>query len=100
MACFSATRKPLRRKAGSASAARFKDGMQVCQISDNINYEMSFHDRYTSKRPGVEFRCQFPAERIEFRCRGARPNCTQAADFLGVFDAERVFFGGGEGFSP
>src|SRR6266446_8466874 len=63
---------------------------------------MKFHDRYTSNRPCVEFRCQFPAgaktvQKIPLR--SARTNCTQAADILEGFDVGRVFFEAEKRFS-
>jgi len=52
---------------------------------------------------GVEFRCQFPCRlqtEGQFRCRPARPNCTQAPDIVQVFDVERRFLAAGRRFSP
>src|ERR1700757_2109786 len=62
--------------------------------------KLANHDRYTSKNPWVEFRCQFPAARTEFRCRTDLVNCTQYIDLQYVFAVEEGLFGGRVGFYP
>src|ERR1700757_4001132 len=62
--------------------------------------KLANHDRYTSKNPWVEFRCQFPAARTEFRCPTALANCTQYIDLQYIFAVEEGLFGGRVGCYP
>jgi hypothetical protein len=66
----------------------------------NINYQLRFRDRYASKRPCAEFRCQCPAEGTKFRCREGRQNYTQAIDLQWIFDVAKGFLEGEEEFLP